>query len=122
MFRIIREISKTVQMANSIAAQAGGGPRWSLFLTNRSFISQIVATVFALLAIFGIILPIGAADVAEVIGLVGYLIAQGWALAERLMGRTRVVWSRPQAVEAVQEADALSKALRAAGARRAAGG
>ncbi|SEO43664.1 hypothetical protein SAMN04489859_11093, partial [Paracoccus alcaliphilus] len=45
-----------------------------------------------------------------------HLIAQGWALAERLMGRTRVVWSRPQAVEAAREADALSKALRDAGA------
>lgn len=116
MFRIIREISKTVQMANSIAAQAGDGPRWSLFLTNRSFIAQIVATVFALLAIFGIFLPIGAEEVAEVIGLVGYLIAQGWALFERLRGSTRVVWSRSQAVEAVQEADALSRALRDAGA------
>lgn len=116
MFRIIREISATVRMANQIAAQAGDGPRWSLFITNRSFIAQAVATGFALLAIFGIFLPIGAEEVAEIIGLVGYLIAQGWALAERLMGRTRVVWSRPQAVDAAREADALSKALRDAGA------
>ena len=43
MFRIIREISATVKMANDIAAQQGDGPRWTLFLTNRSFIAQVVA-------------------------------------------------------------------------------
>lgn len=117
MFRIIREISATVKMANDIAAQAGDGPRWTLFLTNRSFIAQVVALIFALLAIFGVFLPIDAADVAEIIGLVGYLVAQGWSLWERLRGKTRAVWNGDQARKAVEEADALSKALRDAGAR-----
>lgn len=117
MFRIIREISATVSMANQIAAQAGDGPRWSLFLTNRSFIAQVVATVFALAGLFGIFLPIGADEVVEIIALVGFIAAQVWALVERIRGKTKAVWNRRQAGEVAQEADALSKALRQAGAR-----
>lgn len=116
MFRIIREISATVRMANQIAASAGEGPRWTLFLTNRSFILQCVATAFAMLAMFGVFLPIDAADLAEMIGMVGFVAAQAWALVERLRGQTRAVWSRGQAVKAVEEADALSAALKNAGA------
>lgn len=117
MFRIIREISTTVRMANEIAAQAGDGPRWSLFLTNRSFIAQVVATAFALAGIFGIFLPFGADEAIEIILIVGFIAAQVWALIERIRGKTRAVWNRRQAGEAAQEADALSRALERAGAR-----
>lgn len=117
MFRIVREISTTVRMANEIAAQAGDGPRWSLFLTNRSFIAQVVATVFALAGIFGIFLPFGAEEVVEIIALVGFIASQAWALVERIRGKTKAVWNRRQAGEAAQEADALSRALEKAGAR-----
>lgn len=97
---------------------AGGrGPRWTLFLTNRSFIAQVVALIFALLEIFGVFLPIDAADMAEIIGLAGYLVAQGWSVWERLRGKTRGIWNGDQARKALEEADALSKALRDAGAR-----
>ena len=34
-----------------------------------------------------------------------------WAGAERLLGKTRAVWNKKQAVEAVEEADALTTAL-----------
>lgn len=117
MFRIIREISATVKMANDIAAQAGDGPRWTLFLTNRSFIAQVVALIFALLAIFGVFLPVDAADFTEIIGVLGYVAAQVWSLWERMRGKTRAVWNKGQARKAVEEADALSKALRDAAAR-----
>lgn len=117
MFRIIREIRRTVDMANAIAAQAGEGPRWTLFLSNRSFIAQAVATLFALLGLFGVFLPIDAADVVEAVALAGFIGGQGWSLIERLRGKTRAVWSKDQAKKAVEEADALKQALEAAGAR-----
>lgn len=116
MFRIIREVSATVAMANQLAAQPGEGPRWSLFLTNRSFIAQVVALLFAVVGLFGLPLPIGAEEATQIIALIGYLAAQGWALFERLTGKTRTVWNRTQATEAAAEADALSRALRNAGA------
>lgn len=116
MFRIIREISQTVKMANEIASRAGHEPRWTLFLTNRSFIAQVIATVFAVAGIFGVFLPVDAGDVVEVIAAVGFLASQGWALVERARGKTAVIWNREQAVKAVTQAeavknDALSQAL-----------
>lgn len=116
MFRIIREINETIQMANAIAAAGGDGPRWSLFLTNRSFIAQVIATLFALLGLFGVFLPVDAETIVEVIGAAGFLAAQGWALVERLNGKTRAIWNKDQANKAVDEAaalkgDALSQAL-----------
>ena len=117
MFRIIREIAATVRMANDLAQQSGSnGPRWSVFITNRSFILQVIALLFALAGLFGLPIPIGAADLGEIVLLVGYLVTQGWALAERLFGKTRVVWTKEQAYRAQHEADALTKALKDAGA------
>lgn len=111
MFRIIRELNSTVKMANQIATQdTGGKPRWSLFLTNRSFIAQVIATVFALLAMVGVFVPFGAEDIIEVVALVGYLVSQAWALIERTRGNTKVVWNPTQAN------DALTEALKVAGA------
>lgn len=109
MFRIIREINETIKMANAIAAAGGDGPRWSLFLTNRSFIAQVIATAFALLGLFGVFLPVDAETVVEVIGAVGFLAAQGWALVERLRGKTRAVWNKTQADKAVDEAAAIQR-------------
>lgn len=108
MFRIIREIRATVEMANQIAAAGGDGPRWTLFLTNRSFIAQVIATLFAALGLFGVFLPVDANTAIEVIAAVGFLAAQGWALVERVSGKTRAVWNRDQATKAVEEAAALS--------------
>ena len=116
MFRIIREINATIRVANEISRQAGYGPRWTLFLTNRSFIFQAMATPFALLGLAGIVLPIEASEMTEIVGVIGFLLAQGAVLIERALGKSRVVWNRCQAVEAVEEADALSRALENAGA------
>lgn len=60
--------------------------------------------------------PPDAGDVVEVIAAAGFLTSQGWALLERVWGKTAVVWNRDQAVKAVTEAeavknDALSQAL-----------
>lgn len=112
MLRIIREINATVKLANEIAATAGQGPRWTLFVTNRSFIAQVLALIFALAGMIGVPLPFGAEDISELIYLLGFAVAEGWAAFERFTGRTRTVWSREQALKAREEADALSAALR----------
>lgn len=117
MLRLIKEIADTVKLANSIAADSGSnGPRWSVFVTNRSFIAQLFALVFAALAMFGVPLPIPAEVAADAVYGLAFAAMQLWALVERLMGKTRTVWSKSQAYRAVNEADALSKALRDAGA------
>ena len=118
MFRLIKAISDTVKLANQIAAESGGRPKWSLFLTNRSFIAQSFSILFAVLAIAGVPLPIPADIAADAVYGVAFAVMQVWALVERIMGRTAVVWSLDVAVDAVKtERDALSKALREAGAK-----
>ena len=117
MLRLIKAISDTVKLANQIAAESGGRPKWSLFLTNRSFIAQVFALVFACLGLFGVPLHIPADIAANAVYGVAFAVMQVWALAERLMGRTTVVWSLDGAVDAVHREDALSKALREAGAK-----
>ncbi|WP_147391897.1 hypothetical protein [Paracoccus onubensis] len=117
MIRLIKEISATVRMANDLAEQSGSaGPRWSVFLTNRSFIAQVFALIFAALALFGVPLPIPADVAAEAVYGLAFAILSLWALVERLMGKTRTVWTRQQAYRAANEADALSRALKDAGA------
>jgi|SRR6476659_6010329 len=103
MFRALREISRTVAMANELA----GEKRWTVFLENRSFIAQVVATLFALAGITGVMIPISASDVVDVIALVGYVAAQAWALYERVAGKTSVIWNKTQADKLT---DALKKA------------
>lgn len=117
MICLIQEISNTVRMANDVAKKSPTGPRWSVFITNRSFIAQVFALIFAALALFGIPLPVLAEVAAEAIYGIAFVAMQLWALVERLMGKTRTIWSRQQAYKAVNEADALSKALGRAGAR-----
>ncbi|SIS90798.1 hypothetical protein [Paracoccus saliphilus] len=117
MIPLIREIATTVRMANDIAKQNGrAGPRWSLFLTNRSFIAQVFSLIFAALAIFGVPLPISAELAADTVYGVAFTIIAIWAAVERLFGKTRVIWSRTQANCARNEADALTEALERAGA------
>ena len=98
MFRITREIAATVRMVDELAQQSGSnGPRWSVLITDRSCIFQAIALLFALAGLFGLPIPIGAADLDEVVLLVGYLVTQGWALAERIFGKTRAVCTQWQA-------------------------
>ena len=121
MLRLIREISETVRLANELAGD--GGPRWSVFLSNRSFVAQVFALVFAALALFGVPLPIPADVAADAVYGVASAAMMLWAAAERLYGKTRVIWNRKSAHDAMAEANAiakgsdkLTKALKDAGA------
>ena len=116
MIRLIKEISATVRMANDIAEQSGSaGPRWSAFFTNRSFIAQVLSLVFFVLAVIGFPLSISADVAAD--ALYGIICAamMVWAGAERFYGKTRVIWTKGQASDALIEADALTRALKDAG-------
>lgn len=117
MFHLIREISETVEMANNLAKQSGSaGPRWSVFFTNRSFLAQVFTLVFMIMAICGVPLPIPAEVAANAVYGVAIALMALWAALERFYGKTRVIWSRQQAHRAHNEADALSNALKNAGA------
>lgn len=109
MFRLIQELNASIKMANEIAATKGEGPRWSLFLTNRSFIAQVVATLFVLMGAVGVALPVTEGNAVEIVSAVGFLVAQAWAGYERLTGRTRAVWNTAQADRAIDEAIAVSQ-------------
>ena len=114
MFKTIKQLRALVAEANAIATQdTGGKPRWSLFFTNRSFVAGVLAAAILVANIAGVPVPafVGPelADIVveATVGLLGL-----WALAERVLGHTRVIWNRKQAQAAVTEADALSTALR----------
>lgn len=110
MFRIIREINETIKLANQIADQGGDGPRWSLYFTNRSFVAQVVALLFAVLGTFGIFLPIEAGDLVQLVGAVGLIAGFAWSFVERIRGKTRTIWNTSQADKAVEEAIAVAVA------------
>ena len=105
MFNTIRQIKALIDEANRLTS---GGDNWSLALTNRSFILQVISTVAATIAIFGIALPGGADLWGEAIWGAIFAIAQIWALIERLRGKTKAVWNTRQASDAL--AEALGKA------------
>lgn len=56
---------------------------------------------------FPVPIDVTAETVYAVITVAGLL----WARIERMLGKTRAVWNKKQAVEAVVEADALTAAL-----------
>ncbi|RNF34183.1 hypothetical protein [Paracoccus methylarcula] len=123
MLRLFKEISTTVRMANDLAEGSGSaGPRWSVFITNRSFVAQVFTVVFLILAYCGVPLPIPAEVAANAVYGIAITLMALWAVLERLYGKTRVIWSRTQAERAHDEAtalsehDRLSKALKNAGA------
>ena len=129
MLNAYRNLRALISLANEIAAQnPGDAPRWSLFLTNRSFIALAIAVMLNVLALVGVPL-VGwlegiAPDVlaGQVVEAVTALLAL-WAMAERIWGKTRVIWNKRQALKAVEEAhapntlepDALAQALADAG-------
>ena len=124
MFGAIKNIRALVALANDIAANAGDGPRWSLYLTNRSFIALVIAVTLNIAAVLGVPVVGALAEIApdvlagHVVEVVTALLVL-WSFVERLVGKTRVIWSRKQAVKAVEEAkaiDPLTDALRGAGA------
>lgn len=113
IFKTIRDLNALIQHANELA---GPDRRWSLAFTNRSFIAGVIAFAATVALMIGFPLPVPV-DVAT--ETVYALIAVGgllWALIERITGKTRAIWNKRQAKEALTEADALTKALKQAGA------
>ena len=121
MFTIIRDLRRLIAMANEISAQTqGDAPRWSLFITSRSFIAIAIAVGLNLLPVLGVPVPAMLAGVVPdlLAGHVVDLATAGLAVyagVERLLGKTRTVWNKRQAIQAVQEADAFAGALTGAG-------
>ena len=129
MLTLIRDLRALIALANEIGGQdTGGKPRWSLFATNRSFIAVAIAVALNALAVSGLPVPAVLAGIVpellagQVVETVTVAMAV-WAGVERLLGTTRVIWSRRQALKAVEEAaataevprDVLAFALRRAG-------
>lgn len=114
IFKTVRDLSALIEEANRLA---GPDKRWSLAFTNRSFIAQVIATLAVIAIAVGMPLPVPVDVASETVFAFITVGALAWAGIERLLGKTRAIWNRRQAVEAVTEADALTKALDAAGAR-----
>lgn len=108
IFKTLRDLSGLIEEANRLA---GPGKRWSLAVTNRSFVLAVIATLAQVALAFGFPLPIPVDVAAETVYAIITVGALAWAGIERLMGKTRAVWNKKQAVEAVAEADALTTAL-----------
>lgn len=111
MLKMLRDVRALVAEANKIAAQdPGDAPRWSLFLTNRSFILLAVAVALNVAQFFGVPLPdfVGPNIADQIVALVTALLTL-WAFIERVLGKTRVVWSKRQAKKAVEEAVAVTQ-------------
>lgn len=113
LFKAFRDLNALVDQANALA---GPDRRWSNAFLNRSFIAVMIATIAQVALAFGFPLPFPVDLAAETVYALITLGALVWAFIERRLGKTRAIWSRKQAVEAVQEADALTTALRTAGA------
>lgn len=123
MFTLFRNLSTLVRMANAIAAEHPGvAPRWSLYLTNRSFIALAFAVALNIAALVGFTLPLPTEELADIwVQIITASLAL-YAFGERLAGKTRVIWSQKQAAKALEEARApdLDKSdLRAAALREA---
>lgn len=108
IFKTLRDLSALIEQANRLA---GPDKRWSLAFTNRSFIVACVAFVAAAALMFGLPFPMPIDVTAETVYAVITVAGLLWAGIERMLGKTRAVWNKKQAVEAVVEADALTTAL-----------
>lgn len=108
IFKALRDLSALIEQANRLA---GPDKRWSLAFTNRSFIVACVAFVAAAALMLGLPFPVPIDVTAETVYAVITVAGLLWAGIERMLGKTRAIWNKKQAVEAVVEADALTAAL-----------
>ncbi|WDA11685.1 hypothetical protein [Paracoccus marcusii] len=108
IFKALRDLSALIEQANRLA---GPDKRWSLAFTNRSFIVACVAFVAAAALMIGLPFPMPVDVTAETVYAVITVAGLVWAGVERMLGKTRAIWNRKQAVEALTEADALTTAL-----------
>ena len=108
IFKTLRDLSALIEQANRLA---GPDKRWSLAFTNRSFIVACVAFIAAAALMIGLPFPVPIDVTAETVYAVITVAGLLWAGIERMLGKTRAVWNKKQAVEAMIEADALTGAL-----------
>ena len=108
LLKTLRDLSALIEQANRLA---GPDKRWSLAFTNRSFIVACVAFVAAAALMLGMPFPMPIDVTAETVYAVITVAGLLWAGIERMLGKTRAVWNKKQAVEALTEADALTTAL-----------
>ena len=108
ILKAVREAAALVDQANRMA---GPDRRWSLAYTNRSFWAGVIGVLATLAAAFGVPFPVPVDLAAEVLWTLVSVAGMLWMLLERVWGKTRAVWNPTQAVEAKQEADALTEAL-----------
>ncbi|WP_090737759.1 hypothetical protein [Paracoccus homiensis] len=114
IFKTLRDLNALIQQANALA---GPDKRWSLAFTNRSFVLAVVGFLATTALMIGLPFPLPIDVTAETVYAILSLGALAWAGIERVTGKTRAIWTPRQAKDAVQEADALSEALRKAGAK-----
>lgn len=108
IFKTVRDLNDLIQQANRLA---GPDKRWSLAYQNRSFVLACVAVLAQIALAVGVPLPVPVDVTAETVWAIITVGALVWAGLERIWGKTRAVFNRKQAVEAIQEADALTEAL-----------
>ncbi|WP_103173795.1 hypothetical protein [Paracoccus sp. SY] len=107
IFKIIRDLAMLIEAAN----KAAGGKHWSVAFFNRSFVALAIATLASIALALGLQLPIPVDVATENVLAIITVGGIAWAGVERIMGKTKVVWNRQQAN------DALSEALAKAGAK-----
>lgn len=108
IFKTLRDLSALIEQANRLA---GPDRRWSLAFSNRSFIVACVAFAAGFALLVGLPFPLPIDVTSETVYAFITVGGLAWAGIERMMGKTRAVWNKKQAVEAITEADALTTAL-----------
>lgn len=114
LFRALRTLPLIIQQANKLARGEGEVPRWSNAYTNRSFWLMVIAFAIQIAEAFGYSLPFTAEMASEHIVNVITAVLVLWAFLERLLGKTRALWTTRQAKKALQEAIAVDAAPQAA--------
>lgn len=135
IFALLKDVGQMVQLANREAARYDieaerilsqgktPPPRWSFFLTNRSFLVPVLTMGFNILlvlglgpwfsAFFSLVPGLDASTLAQLttdqIVLITTLLAGGWSMLERVRGKTKVIWNRRQARAALDEANSVAQ-------------
>lgn len=122
-------VNRLVKLANDAARASGEkNPPFSFYLTNRSFLIPALGLLLPILIAFNfplltpLALWVQSQSPEAIMEYLAFLpVAAGilWAVGERLLGKTRVIWNIAQGKQAIKEQvgeDNLNKALRAAGA------
>lgn len=105
MFNLFKQIKSVVDQATELWKESNDGKGkegWIVFFEARSFWLAVISLLFAVVPMFGIVIPIPQEVVAEG---VTQLISTGlmiWAFVERVRGNKTIVWSANQANQAIK--------------------